>query len=85
MKKAQAFSIIADNILDANLCKEVVMNILNATSVDTSLEDMFQRMGELLRNIAATRTGHISEGVDNAGQFTKLSEPGLGEKVDLSA
>jgi hypothetical protein len=61
------------------------MNIMNAASVDTSLEDMFQRMGELLRNIAATRTGHVSEAIDNVCPFPKQPEPGLGEKVDLSA
>ena len=61
------------------------MNTMNAASVDTSLEDMFKRMGDLLRSIAATRTGYTAEEIDNIGQFPKVSEPGLGEKVDLSA
>ena len=61
------------------------MNTMDAMSIDTSLEDMFQRMGELLKNIAATRTGLVSEDIDKSGQFHKLPEPGLGEKVDLSA
>jgi len=62
------------------------MNTLDTSvAVDTSLEDMFKRMGELLRSIAATRTGHVSEEIDNSVQFPKLPEPGLGERVDLSA
>jgi len=58
---------------------------VNTTNIDTSLEQMFQRMGDLLKDIAASRTG-MSEELAETREFAKnASTPGLGEKFDLSA
>ena len=63
--------------------KEGVMNTtMNAT--DTTLDQMFERMGNLLKDIAATKTGLGDELAAQSGQ-TKSSEPGLGEQLDLTA
>jgi hypothetical protein len=53
-------------------------------AIDTSLDEMFQRMGELLKNIAASRNG-LADEMNEIREFRKLPEPGLGERVDLSA
>jgi hypothetical protein len=45
---------------------------------------MFQRMGDLLKDIAASRSG-MSEELAEIRSFDKNSQPGLGEKFDLSA
>ena len=59
------------------------MNITSA-SIDNSLEDMFQRMGELLKDITASRTG-MSDELNEIKKFHRAPQPGLGEKLDLSA
>lgn len=54
---------------------------MNAT--DAPLDDMFQRMGNLLKDIAATRTGLADDIAHN--DHLKGIEPGVGEQLDLSA
>jgi hypothetical protein len=62
------------------------MNVTQSANVaiGTSLDEMFQRMGELLQNIAASRNG-LADEMEAIREFRKLPEPGLGERVDLSA
>jgi hypothetical protein len=62
------------------------MNVTQSSNVaiGTSLDEMFQRMGELLQNIAASRNG-LADEMEAIREFRKLPEPGLGERVDLSA
>ena len=59
------------------------MNV-TATTVDTSLEEMFQRMGELLKDITASRTGMADE-INEIKKFRKVPQLGLGGNLDLSA
>lgn len=62
------------------------MNELKNVSYDTSMEEMFRRMGELLKNIAASRNGLADEVREiNEFRFNRASEPGLGERIDMSA
>jgi hypothetical protein len=58
---------------------------MNVTSNmnDTSLEKMFQRMGTLLKDIAAERTGLADDIAQNP--LLRSKEPGLGENFDLTA
>ena len=63
--------------------KEGVMNT-TMIATDATLDQMFERMGNLLKDIAATRTGLSDEAAAESGQ-TKASEPGLGEQLDLTA
>lgn len=74
---------LVDNYSEIKNIKEGIMNI-TASSVDTSLDDMFQRMGELLKDMAASRTG-MSDEINEIRKFHRISQPGLGEKFDLSA
>lgn len=58
------------------------MNLtINAT--DTTLDEMFQRMGKLLTDIAATKTGLGDELAQS--EHSKGSQPGVGEQLDLTA
>ena len=58
---------------------------INSTNIDASLEQMFQRMGDLLKDIAASRTG-MSDELAETREFAKnTAMPGLGEKFDLTA
>ncbi len=58
---------------------------VNTVNIDASLEQMFQRMGDLLKDIAASRTG-MSEELAETREFAKnTTMPGLGENFDLSA
>ena len=63
------------------------MNIsTNMTGMnDTSLEEMFQRMGSLLKDISAARSGLADDIAQNPLLRSKTSEPGVGEKLDLTA
>ena len=63
--------------------KEGVMNT-TMIATDATLDQMFERMGNLLKDIAATKTGLGDELAAQSGQ-TKVSQPGLGEQLDLTA
>lgn len=54
---------------------------MNAT--EAPLDDMFQRMGNLLKDIAATRSGLADDIAQN--DHLKSTEPGVGEQLDLTA
>ena len=60
------------------------MNELKNVSYDASMEEMFRRMGELIKNISASRNG-LADEVREINEFRRLAEPGLGERVDMSA
>jgi hypothetical protein len=62
------------------------MNVTQTTNVaiDTSLDEMFHRMGELLQNISASRNG-LADEIAAIREFRQLPEPGRGEQVDLTA
>ena len=59
------------------------MNIA-MNNTETSLEQMFQRMGGLLKDIAAARNG-LADDLHEQNRFQKASEPGVGEQLDLTA
>ena len=63
--------------------KEGVMNT-TMIATDATLDQMFERMGNLLKDIAATKTGLGDELAAQSGQ-TKGSQPGIGEQLDLTA
>ena len=63
--------------------KEGVMNT-TMIATDATLDQMFERMGNLLKDIAAAKTGLGDEMAAQSGQ-TKVSQPGLGEQLDLTA
>lgn len=60
------------------------MEINSVNSSGPSLEEMFKRMGELLCDIAASRTGFTDE-LSAIKEFHRPYEPGRGENLDLSA
>ena len=59
---------------------------MNTTMIatDATLDQMFERMGNLLKDIAATKTGLGDELAAQSGQV-KSSQPGVGEQLDLTA
>ena len=59
------------------------MNV-EMNAVDTSLEQMFQRMGGLLKDIAAARNG-LADDMGEQKRFQRADEPGVGEQLDLTA
>jgi hypothetical protein len=67
------------------IVKEVlIMNDISNVSYDASMEEMFRRMGDLLKNISASRNG-LSDEIREINEFHQPYEPGVGERVDLTA
>jgi hypothetical protein len=67
------------------IVKEVlIMNDISNVSYDASMEEMFRRMGDLLKNISASRNG-LSDEIREINEFRQPYEPGVGERVDLTA
>jgi hypothetical protein len=56
---------------------------INTGSVNTSVEEMLQRMGELLVDVTASRTG-LADEINEIKKFHRIPEPGLGEKLDMT-